>query len=40
MLLLKWILKKQDVAMWTGLIWLRIVTDDRSCEHGNDIFVP
>jgi hypothetical protein len=25
-IILKWILKKQDRRMWTGLIWLRIGT--------------
>jgi hypothetical protein len=31
-IILKWILKKKDGVIWTGLIWLR----ERSCEHGNE----
>jgi hypothetical protein len=26
MKILRWILKKQDVKVWTGFIWLRILT--------------
>jgi hypothetical protein len=25
--ILKWILERQDVKVWTGLVWLRIVTN-------------
>jgi hypothetical protein len=27
-IILKWILKKQDLSVWTGLNWLRIWTSD------------
>jgi hypothetical protein len=28
-IILKWMLKKQDVRPWTGLIWLRMGTNGR-----------
>jgi hypothetical protein len=28
-------LKKQDVKMWTGFIWLRTGINGSSCEYGN-----
>jgi hypothetical protein len=37
--ILKWILKKQDMTVWPGFIWLRIRTGARLCEHSNKPFV-
>jgi hypothetical protein len=34
-ILLKRILRKKDVKMWTGLIWLEIGISSRLCEHCN-----
>jgi hypothetical protein len=31
-MILKWILKKQGLSVWTGCNWLRIGTS----EHGNE----
>ena len=33
---LEWILKKMDRSVWTGFIWLRIGTNGRMCECGNE----
>jgi hypothetical protein len=35
-IILKYILKKQGMRVWTGLIWLTIGTG--SCKHGNEPF--
>jgi len=28
-IILEWILRKNDVKLWTGLIWIRLGTSDR-----------
>jgi hypothetical protein len=33
--ILRWIIRKWDVGIWTGLSWLRIQTMAGSCECGN-----
>jgi hypothetical protein len=38
-IILKWTLRKLDVGVWTGLIWLRIWTGDGTCECGNETSV-
>jgi hypothetical protein len=35
-ILLKEILKKQGVKVWTGLIWISTVTSRGICEHENE----
>jgi len=37
MIILKHILKKRDVTMWIGFIWLRTGVVASSCEHGNEL---
>jgi hypothetical protein len=32
----KWVLNKQDLRIWTGLIWLRIRPVAGPCERGNE----
>jgi hypothetical protein len=34
--ILKCVLKKYGVRMWTGFIWLRIGSSADSCEHDNE----
>jgi hypothetical protein len=36
-IILKWILVKQDGMVWTGFIFLRIGTIAGSSEHGNEL---
>jgi len=36
MTILKRILKKLNGSAWTGFIWLRIGTNGRMCESGNE----
>jgi hypothetical protein len=31
------IAQKQPLRLWTGLIWLRIWTNEGSCAHGNEL---
>ena len=33
-IILKWIFKKWDSGVWTGLIWLRIGTGDEAVLNG------
>jgi len=33
---LRWIFRKWDVGVWTGLIWLRIGQVAGTCECGNE----
>jgi hypothetical protein len=35
-IILRWIFRKWDVGVWTGLIWLRIGTAGGTCECGNE----
>jgi hypothetical protein len=35
--MLKWILKRQDGVVWTGLIWLRIGTSEHGTETSGSI---
>jgi hypothetical protein len=35
-IILKWILQRDDGAVWTGLIWLRIGISWCSLEHGTE----
>jgi hypothetical protein len=37
-IILKWILKKYDVNVWTGFSWFRIGSVAGCCEHNNKIF--
>jgi hypothetical protein len=34
-LILKWVLKKEDMMMWIGFSWFDKESSPRSCEHGN-----
>jgi hypothetical protein len=34
--ILRWIFRKWDVGLWTGLSWLRIGTDVGTCECDNE----
>jgi hypothetical protein len=34
--ILKWILERQDGAVWIGLMWLKTGTSAGSCEHGSE----
>jgi len=36
-IVLKWILKKEGVRMWTGIIWLMIRPAASCCEHSNEV---
>jgi hypothetical protein len=36
-ILLKQILKKQDVRVWIGFMWLRRVHIDGPCVYGNEL---
>jgi hypothetical protein len=36
MIILKRILKKQDMKMWTGFVWLRIGISVGCCEYNNE----
>jgi hypothetical protein len=36
MIILKWILKIQGVVMWTGFIWLTVLTSGDPSKHGNE----
>ena len=35
-IIFEWILRKWDVGVWTGSIWLRIGTCGGHCECGNE----
>jgi hypothetical protein len=35
-IILRWIFRKQDVGVWTALIWLRIGPGGGTCECGNE----
>jgi hypothetical protein len=35
-IILRWIFRKWDVGVWTGLRWLRIETGGGHCECGNE----
>jgi len=35
-IILRWIINKWDVGVWTGLIWFKIGTDAGTCEYGNE----
>jgi len=35
-IIVKWIFRKFDVGVWTGLIWLRIWRGGVICECGNE----
>jgi hypothetical protein len=35
-IILRWIFRKWDVGVWTGLSWLRIETCGGTCECGNE----
>jgi hypothetical protein len=35
-IILRWIFRKWDVGVWTGLIWLTIGRGGRLCQHGNE----
>jgi hypothetical protein len=34
-IILRWTFRKWDVAVWTGLSWLRLGTGGRTCECGD-----
>jgi hypothetical protein len=34
-IILRWIFRKWNVGVWTGLSWLRIETVGGTCEYGN-----
>jgi hypothetical protein len=36
-IILKTMLKKQDVKLWTGFIWLKIGSSGGSCGHSNEL---
>jgi hypothetical protein len=35
-IILRWIIRKWDVEVWTGSSWLRIGTGSGTCECGNE----
>jgi hypothetical protein len=35
-IIVRWIFRKWDVGLWTGLRWLRIETGGGNCECGNE----
>jgi hypothetical protein len=35
-IILKWILRKLGVRVWSGFVWLRIRFIGGFCEHGNE----
>jgi hypothetical protein len=35
-LILRWVFRKWDVGLWTGLGWLRIDTGGGTCECDNE----
>jgi len=35
-IILRWIIMKWDVGLWTGSSWLRIETGADTCECGNE----
>jgi hypothetical protein len=35
-IILRWIFRKRDVVVWTGLGWLRIEAGGGNCECGNE----
>jgi hypothetical protein len=35
-IILQWIFQKWVVEEWTGLLWIRVVTGDSSCECDNE----
>jgi hypothetical protein len=39
-IILRWMFRKWDVGLWTGLSWLRIETGAATCECGNEPRVP
>jgi hypothetical protein len=39
-IILKWILKIDDVSFWTRFNWIRICTVAGSCEHGLIHWIP
>jgi hypothetical protein len=39
-IILEQILRKQDMMVWTGVIWLGIKSNGGLREHGNDVSGP